>query len=68
MVKMLNQNPKLYFRITLYLRAVHRRNMFALSQDVDFCLTYELFLTTFLIACIKVESIKLGPGVLCLVG
>jgi hypothetical protein len=47
----------LYFRITIYLRAVHSREKFSLSQDVAFCLSFELFWTRSLIACIRGESI-----------
>jgi hypothetical protein len=52
-----NQNPKLYFRIIVYLRAVYSGKKFALGQDVAFCLNFELFWTRSLIACIKGESI-----------
>jgi hypothetical protein len=57
MIQILNQNPKLYFRITIYLRAVHSRKKFALSQDVAFRLSFELFWTRSLIVCIRGENI-----------
>jgi hypothetical protein len=54
---MLNQNPKLYFRITICLRTVHSMKKFALSQDVTLCLSFELFCTRSLTACGRGESI-----------